>query len=160
MSAQRMAVYPGSFDPITNGHLNIIERGVRAFGNVTVAVARNVSKTSMFTSEERVAQIREAVNNDPRIQVETFEGLLVEYVREKEAAIVLRGLRAMSDFEYEFQMAHMNRKMAPQIETVFMMAGEEHFYISSGLVKEIVSLGGDVSAHVPSHVLKALTDRN
>ena len=101
----------------------------------------------------------EAVNHDPRIHVETFEGLLVDYVREKEAAIVLRGLRAISDFEYEFQMAHMNRKMAPQIETVFMMAGEEHFYISSGLVKEIVSLGGDVSAHVPSHVLKALKDR-
>jgi pantetheine-phosphate adenylyltransferase len=156
MNDSVVAVYPGSFDPITNGHLNIIERGIRAFGKVTVAVARNMSKAPLFTVEERMAQIVTAVGDEPRVEVESFDGLLVNYAGEKGASVVLRGLRALSDFEYEFQMAHMNRKMAPHIETVFMMAGEEHFYISSGLVKEIVSLGGDVSAHVPPNVLAAL----
>lgn len=156
----RVAVYPGSFDPVTNGHLSIIRRGLQVFDGLVVAVASNVQKAApLFTSEERVAMLREAVGNDPRVEVDTFSGLLVDYAKRRGAGVVLRGLRAVSDFEYEFQLANMNRKLAPEIDTLFMMTGEDSFYISSRFVREVAMLGGDVSSMVPPHVLRALTKR-
>lgn len=153
----RIAIYPGSFDPITNGHLSIIRRGLEVFDELIVAVAHNRQKASaLYSAEERIALIREAVDNDPRVQVDTFEGLLVDYAQKRGATVVLRGLRAVSDFEYEFQLANMNRKLAPEIDTLFMMTGEDSFYISSRFVREAASLGGDVSSMVPPNVLKAL----
>lgn len=153
---ERVALYAGSFDPITLGHLDIINRGLEVFDGLIVAVAHNMQKTPMFETEERCDLIRAAVGPEPRIQVESFDGLLVDYARGKGAGALLRGLRAVSDFEFEFQMACMNRKMAPKLHTVFMVASEEHFYVSSSLVKEVALLGGDVSAHVPAVVSEAL----
>jgi pantetheine-phosphate adenylyltransferase len=151
-----IAIYPGSFDPITLGHVNIIQRSLRLFERLVVAVAQNETKVPMFTVDERVALITESLGNDPRIDVLRFEGLLVDYARGLGARTVIRGLRAVSDFEYEFQMAHMNHKLHPELETVFMMTGQEHFYVSSRLVKEVASFGGDVSGLVPDCVLAAL----
>lgn len=156
----RIAVYPGSFDPITNGHLSIIRRGLQVFDRLIVAVAHNAQKASaLFTAEDRIRLIREAINDDPRVEIDTFDGLLVDYARKRNATVVLRGLRAVSDFEYEFQLANMNRKLAPNIDTLFMMTGEDSFYISSRFVREAASLGGDVSSMVPPNVLKALYEK-
>jgi pantetheine-phosphate adenylyltransferase len=151
----RTAIYPGSFDPLTNGHLSIIQRALQMFDRVIVAVAVNPKKVPLFTEEERKDLIRQACP-DPRMEVDAFQGLLVEYAKARGVNVLLRGLRAVSDFEYEFQLANMNRKLAPGIETVFMMTGEDYFYVSSQLVREVASFGGDVQALVPPPVWKAL----
>lgn len=158
-SMARVAIYPGSFDPVTHGHLNIIHRALQVFDRLIVGVLDNEAKTSLFTVDERTAQITEALNNDPRVEAVHFGGLLVDFARDQGATVVVRGLRAVSDFDYEFQMAHMNRRLAPEIETMFMMTGEEYFYVSSRLVKEVVSLGGDVTGLVPDNVVAALASR-
>jgi pantetheine-phosphate adenylyltransferase len=152
------ALYPGSFDPLTNGHLSLIQRGLQMFDKVIVGIATNPKKTPLFSVQERRELIRDAVK-DPRVEVDDFQGLLVQYAQKKKVNIILRGLRAVSDFEYEFQMANMNRKLAPDIETVFMMTGEDYFYISSQLVREVASLGGNVTDLVPANVLSKLTAR-
>ncbi len=154
-----VAVYPGSFDPITYGHLNIIERGLSVFDKLIVAVATNVNKTPLFSAEERMEMMRRALGDDERVEVDTFEGLLVNYAGRRGAGAILRGLRAISDFEYEFQMAHMNRRLAPTLDTVFMMTGEDHFYVSSQLVREIARFGGNLDGLVPPHVQTALEER-
>jgi pantetheine-phosphate adenylyltransferase len=147
----RAAIYPGSFDPLTNGHLSLIQRGLELFDRLIVGILVNPKKTPLFTIEERKQLIKDAVK-DPRVEIESFEGLLVEYARKKKVHVLLRGLRAVSDFEYEFQLANMNRKLRPDIETVFMMTGEDYFYISSNLVREVASLGGNVEGLVPPNV--------
>ena len=153
-------IYPGSFDPLTNGHLSLIHRALRMFDKVIVAVAHNPNKKNAFFSlEERKQLIRESLPDEPRVEVDSFEGLLVHYARQKGVMVVLRGLRAVSDFEYEFQMANMNRKLDKQLETVFVMTGEDYFYISSQLVREVASLGGDVNGLVPPCVLAKLHER-
>jgi pantetheine-phosphate adenylyltransferase len=151
----RTAIYPGSFDPLTNGHLSIIQRALQMFDRVIVAVAVNPKKVPLFTEEERKQLILEACQ-DPRVEVDAFHGLLVEYANRRGVNVLLRGLRAVSDFEYEFQLANMNRKLAPGIETVFMMTGEDYFYVSSQLVREVASFGGNVEGLVPPNVLKVL----
>jgi len=153
---ERLAVYPGSFDPITNGHLDIIKRGLRFFDKLIILVAYNPNKSGLFPVEERMELIRQVVGDDPRIRVDSFSGLLVNYVRDSGAAVILRGLRALSDFEYEFQFAHMNRRLAPGVDTVFFMTDERNHYVSSSLVKEVASLGGDVTGLVPHAVVDAL----
>ena len=150
-----VAVYPGTFDPITNGHVDIIKRAVGLFGRVIVALAENVRKTPMFTSDERAQMIRESVDGDPRVEIDAFSGLLVEYAQRRQARVVIRGLRAIADFEYEFQFAHMNRHLAPGVETVFLMTSEESFYVSSSLVKEVATMGGDISRIAPAPVVEA-----
>ena len=155
----RTAVYPGSFDPLTMGHMDIIQRGLKCFDKVVVAVAINPDKKPLFTEEERVEQIRHALGHDSRVEVICFQGLLVNFVRETGAGVIIRGLRAVSDFEYEFQMAHMNNQIAADIETLFMMSGSEHFYVSSRLVKEVCRLGGDIESLVPPNVFQALKKR-
>lgn len=159
MMDPRIAVYPGSFDPLTMGHMDIIRRALNTFDKVVIAVAVNPSKEPLFTEGERVQQILEAVDNDPRIEVRCFQGLLVKFAREMGARVIVRGLRAISDFEYEFQMAHMNHQLAADIETLFMMTGSDHFYVSSRLVKEVCSLGGDVESLVPPNVFVQLMER-
>ncbi|QRK06849.1 pantetheine-phosphate adenylyltransferase [Archangium violaceum] len=154
----RTAIYPGSFDPLTNGHLSIIQRALQMFDRVIVAVAVNPKKVPLFSEEERKEFIREACP-DPRMEVDAFHGLLVEYANRRGVNVLLRGLRAVSDFEYEFQLANMNRKLAPGIETVFMMTGEDYFYVSSNLVREVASFGGNVEGLVPPNVLKVLRAR-
>src|SRR5712692_3937645 len=151
----RMAIYPGSFDPLTNGHLSIIQRGLQMFDGLVVAIATNSNKTPLFPVSERRQFIREACP-DRRVEVDDFHGLLVEYAKKKKVGVILRGLRAVSDFEYEFQMANMNRKLAPEIETVFMMTGEDYFYISSQLVREVARFGGNVKSMVPANVFAKL----
>ncbi|RMD81804.1 MAG: pantetheine-phosphate adenylyltransferase [Candidatus Dadabacteria bacterium] len=155
---RRRAVYPGSFDPITNGHLDIVRRALSIFDHVIVAVAYNQEKQSgLFTPEERVELIREVTADlDGRLTIDSFHGLLVDYVRSVGANTIVRGLRAVADFDYEFQMALMNRHLAGDVETVFLMADEAHFYTSSRLVKEVVALGGDVSGLVPPPVVRRL----
>jgi len=152
----RAAIYPGSFDPLTNGHLAIIQRGLHVFDRLVVAVATNPEKAPLFTPGERQALIAEAVGHDPRVEVDAFDGLLVDYARAKGVHTVLRGLRAASDFEYEFQLANMNRKLDPEFESVFVMTGEDYFFVSARLVREVARLGGDVSAFVPPNVLAGL----
>jgi pantetheine-phosphate adenylyltransferase len=152
-----LAVYPGTFDPITNGHVDILRRSLKIFDRVVVALAENVRKTPLFSLEERRAMIADALGNDPRLEVDAFQGLLAEYCRRRSATVMIRGLRALADFEYEFQLAHMNRRLAPDVETLFLMTGEESFYVSSSLVKEVALMGGDVSRMVPSSVAAALT---
>jgi len=152
------AIYPGSFDPLTNGHLSIIHRGLKLFDRLVVAVLDNPKKSPMFSVEERRKLIREACP-DPRVEVDDFQGLLVHYTRRKGVHLVLRGLRAVSDFEYEFQLANMNRKLDPEFDAVFMMTGQDSFYISSQLVREVASLGGDVEKLVPPNVLRKLKER-
>jgi pantetheine-phosphate adenylyltransferase len=149
------AIYPGSFDPFTNGHLSLIHRGLQMFDHIIVALLVNPKKQPLFTVDERRTMIQEAIS-DSRIEIDSFEGLLVDYANKRGVKVVLRGLRAVSDFEYEFQLANMNRKLSPQIETVFMMTGEDYFYVSSNLVREVASLGGDVQGLVPPNVLKHL----
>jgi pantetheine-phosphate adenylyltransferase len=149
----RAAIYPGSFDPLTNGHLAIIQRGLHLFDRLVVAVANNPEKAPLFTPAERKALIAEAVGHDPRVEVDAFEGLMVEYARARGIHTVLRGLRAASDFEYEFQLANMNRKLDPEFESVFVMTGEDYFFVSAKLVREVAHLGGDISPFVPPNVL-------
>lgn len=156
---KRLAIYPGSFDPLTNGHLSIIQRGLKVFDGLVVAIAYNSKKTPLFSVEERKRMILDAVGNDPRVEVDSFEGLLVEYSKARDIPIILRGLRAVSDFEFEFQLANMNRKLHPECDTVFMMTGEDYFFISSQLVREIASLGGNVEGLVPDNVRKALMQK-
>jgi len=151
-----LAVYPGTFDPITNGHADILRRSLGIFERVVVALAENVRKAPLFSLEERKAMILEALARDPRIEVDAFQGLLVDYCRRRGAGVVIRGLRALADFEYEFQLAHMNRHLAPEVETMFLMTSEESFYVSSSLVKEVALMGGDVSRMVPAAVVAAL----
>jgi pantetheine-phosphate adenylyltransferase len=153
---KRTAIYPGSFDPLTNGHLAIIQRGLKVFDRLVVAVANNPEKRPLFSVEERTGMIRDAVGDDPRVEVDSFDALLVEYVRRRGIHTVLRGLRAVSDFEYEFQIANMNRHLLPDLETVFVMTGEDYFFVSARLVREVATFGGDVSAFVPANVLAAL----
>ena len=148
----RLAIFPGSFDPLTNGHVDIILRGAHLFERITVAVLVNAGKEALFTSDERVAIIREVFKEYPNVGVETFDGLLVEYARQRRASAIVRGLRAVSDFEYEFQMALMNRHLEPTLETVFMMPAEQYTYLSSRLIKEVFQLGGEVRGLVPPAV--------
>jgi pantetheine-phosphate adenylyltransferase len=155
----RIALYPGSFDPFTNGHLSIIRRGLQIFDRLVVAVANNAQKSPLFSVPERLELIREAVGNEGRIELDTFDGLLVEYARRRGTFVILRGLRAVSDFEYEFQLANMNRKLEPSIDTLFMMTGEDSFYIASRFVREVATLGGDVSSMVPPNVVRKLSEK-
>jgi pantetheine-phosphate adenylyltransferase len=157
----RTAVYPGSFDPITNGHVDIVRRSLHVVERVIVAVAFNPNKDSAwFTPDERVKMIQETFAAEgSRVVADAFSGLLVDYVVSKGATVIIRGLRAVADFEYEFQMTMMNRHLKPQVETIFMMTGESHFYTSSRLVKEVVSLGGNVAGLVPDNVVPRLLER-
>ena len=151
-SPERVAVYPGSFDPITNGHVDIIARGARLFDRIIVAVLVNSDKRPLFSIEERVESAREVFGAEPKVEVDAFDGLLIDFARQRKASVIVRGLRAVSDFEYEFQMALMNRRLAPDIETVFMMPAEAYTYISSRLVREVFALGGAVQGLVPPAV--------
>jgi pantetheine-phosphate adenylyltransferase len=161
MADPRIAIYPGSFDPITNGHVDIVQRALTMFDRVIVAIAENVRKAPLFTVEERKQHILAALGDGSRerIEVDAFEGLLVEYVQRRGARIVVRGLRALADFEYEFQLAHMNRRLGKGIDTVFLMTSEKDFYVSSSLVKEVAQFGGKVTGLVPRLVEKALYER-
>jgi pantetheine-phosphate adenylyltransferase len=152
----RTVIYPGSFDHLTNGHLDVIQRATKLFDRVIVAVARNESKHPLFTQDERVQMVARAVRGLAHVKADAFEGLLIEYVEQRSAQAVIRGLRAVSDFEFEFQLALMNRKLNERIETIFMMPKDTYTFLSSRIVKEIASLGGDVSAFVPAHVRNAL----
>jgi len=152
----RIAVYPGSFDPITYGHLDIIERGAKVFDRVIVAVLINSSKNPLFSVEERKEMIREATKHLPSVEVDSFNGLLVDYLHKRNAHVILRGLRAISDFEYELQVASINRKLSEQVETLFLMSNNKHSFISSGMVKEVARYGADVKDLVPDHVAEAL----
>lgn len=154
-----IAIYPGSFDPITNGHLDLIERGAKLCDRLIVAVLRNQHKQPFFSAAERMEMLREVVGENERIEIDSFDGLLVEYAQRKQASIIIRGIRAISDYEYELQMALMNRRLCPSIETVFLMAGEAYSFISSKLVKEVFRLGGDVANMVPPSVEARLRDR-
>ena len=151
-----LAVYPGTFDPITNGHADILRRSLKIFDHVVVALAENVRKAPLFSIDERRRMIVEALGADARLEIDAFQGLLADYCRRRGANVVIRGLRALADFEYEFQSAHMNRRLAPDVETLFLMTGEESFYVSSSLVKEVALMGGDVSGLVPAGVAAAL----
>ncbi len=154
---KRIAVYPGTFDPITNGHVDLIKRSLTLFDKVIVSVAPNARKEPLFSALERVKMIREATADlGERVEVEIFEGLLVEHVKRKGASVVVRGLRAVSDFEFELQMALMNRRLSHQVETVFMMPSEEYSYTSSTVIKEVAALGGDVSGLVPDCIIPYL----
>lgn len=152
----KIAIYPGTFDPITNGHLDILERALKLFDRVIVTIARNSSKSPLFTEEERLELIRKAVAQFPNVEVDAFDGLLVEYARKRNAHAVVRGLRAISDFEYELQMALMNRKLSESLVTVFLMPNEKYTYLNSSIVREIARLGGNINGFVPSHVQQAL----
>jgi len=154
-----LAVYPGSFDPLTNGHVDIIERGARLFDRIIVAIAVNAEKSPMFTMAERVEIARAVFTNHPNVEVDTFEGLLVNYVERRRANVIVRGLRAVSDFEYEMQMALMNRELAGTLETVFMMPAAQYSFISSRLIKEVFALGGKVHGLVPELVEKRLREK-
>lgn len=151
-----IAVYPGSFDPITYGHLDIIDRGLEVFDELIVAIARNSGKQSLFTIEERIAMIQCVIGNNPRVRVGTFDGLLVDYVVKNNARVILRGLRAVSDFEYEFQIAQMNHTVKKEVETLFMMTSVPYGYLSSSIVKEVASLHGPIDTFVPAPIREAL----
>jgi len=155
----RIAIYPGSFDPLTNGHLDVIQRATKLFDRVIVAVAKSESKNPLFTLEERVEMVAHAVQHLPTVTADSFDGLLVEYVERRGAQAVVRGLRAVSDFEFEFQLALMNRKLNEGIETIFMMPKDTYTFLSSRIVKEIAHLGGNVSPFVPAHVQTALAQK-
>jgi pantetheine-phosphate adenylyltransferase len=154
-----VAIYPGSFDPLTNGHVDIIQRGSRFFDRIVIAVLLNLEKSPLFTVPERVSIAREVFREMPNVEVDTFDGLLVDYARRKGASVIVRGLRAVSDFEYEMQMALMNRRLNQDVETVFMMPAEPYTYVSSRLVKEVVALGGTVHGLVPDVVEAYLRDK-
>ena len=154
-----VAIYPGSFDPLTNGHVDIIQRGSRFFDRIVIAVLLNLEKAPLFTVPERVSIAREVFREWPSVEVDTFDGLLVDYARRRQASVIVRGLRAVSDFEYEMQMALMNRRLNQDVETVFMMPAEPYTYVSSRLVKEVVALGGTVHGLVPDVVEARLRDK-
>ena len=154
-----VAIYPGSFDPITNGHLDVIERGARLFDRLIVSVLRNEAKAPLFTIDERIEMLRETVTPYPNVEVDSFNGLLADYAMRREAGAILRGIRAISDYENELQMALMNRRLQPGLETVFLLAGETFSFISSRLVKEVISLGGNISGLVPPLVEQRLRAR-
>jgi pantetheine-phosphate adenylyltransferase len=154
-----LAVYPGSFDPLTNGHVDIILRGARLFDRIVVAMLVNAEKSPLFTMDERVDIARDVFKNQPNVEIATFDGLLVDYVERRQAQVIVRGLRAISDFEFEFQMALMNRRLNSKIETIFMMPAEQYTYISSRLIKEVFALGGRVHGLVPELVEERLRDK-
>jgi len=155
----RTVIYPGSFDPLTNGHLDVVQRAAKLFDRVVVAVAKNEGKHPTFTLEERVGLVKQAVKHLPNVEADSFDRLLVDYVVSKQAQAIVRGLRAVSDFEFEFQLALMNRKLNENIETIFMMPKDTYTFLSSRIVKEIARLGGDVSGFVPAHVQAALAEK-
>jgi pantetheine-phosphate adenylyltransferase len=155
----RTVIYPGSFDPLTNGHLDVIQRAAKLFDRVVVAVAKNESKSPLFSLEERLEIVQQAVKGLPNVEADAFDGLLMEYVERRGGQAVVRGLRAVSDFEFEFQLALMNRKLNERIETIFMMPKDTYTFLSSRIVKEIARLGGDVSSFVPAHVRTALSEK-
>ncbi|HYG21691.1 MAG TPA: pantetheine-phosphate adenylyltransferase [Verrucomicrobiae bacterium] len=155
----RTAIYPGSFDPLTNGHLDVIERAAKLFDRIVVAVATNDSKQALFSIPERVALVRSAVTGVPGVEVDTFENLLVNYAERQKAHAIIRGLRAVSDFEFEFQLALMNRKLNERVETIFMMPKDTYTFLSSRIIKEIARLGGDISTFVPENVRVALMQK-
>ena len=159
MSKTNMAVYPGSYDPLTNGHIDIIQRGLKIFERIVVAVLRNPDKTYLFDLEERCRMLREVFRDSARIEIDHFEGLLVDYVQRRGVTTIVRGLRAISDFEIEFQMALMNRKIDPRVETIFFVPSESYSFLSSKLVKEVYQLGGEVSSMVPPIVDAKLKER-
>jgi pantetheine-phosphate adenylyltransferase len=159
MAGQRVALYPGSFDPLTLGHVDIIKRGSSLFDIIIVAVLENIDKTPMFTVEERLEMIEETFAELGNVEADSFSGLLVDYAAKRNATAIVRGIRAISDFEYEFQMALMNRRLAPSIETVFMMPAEEYSYVSSRLVKEVATLGGNIRGLVPAGIENRLYER-
>jgi pantetheine-phosphate adenylyltransferase len=155
-----VAVYPGTFDPITNGHLDVLRRALDIFPRVIVTIAPNIRKNPLFSTDERIGFIREALaEHVGRLEFAVFEGLLVDFCRSRGANVIVRGLRALADFEYEFQFAHMNRRLAPGVDTVFFMTDERNHYVSSSLVKEVASLGGDVTGLVPATVVTALSEK-
>ena len=154
-----LAVYPGSFDPLTNGHVDIISRGARLFDRIIIAILKNAEKQPLFSTDERVEIARSVFKQQRNVEVDTFDGLLVDYVERRNAQVIVRGLRAVSDFEFEFQMALMNQRLNPQIETVFMMPAEQYTYISSRLIKEVFSLGGRVHGLVPELVEERLREK-
>ena len=154
-----IAVYPGSFDPITNGHLDLIQRGLKVFDRIIVAVATNTFKKSIFTIEERMEMIRVSLADQPKVSIDSFEGLLVHYARRRNARVILRGLRAVTDFEYEFQLAMMNRRLEPEIETVFLMTGLRWVFLSSSILKEAAVHGGDIEGMVPEIVVRMLKEK-
>ncbi len=156
---RQIAIYPGTFDPITFGHIDVINRAVELFSEVIVLVAKNTSKTPLFTIDERLAMIREVLRDKKGVSVDCFDGLLVDYARRHKAGVIIRGLRAVSDFEYEFQMALTNRKLAPAIDTVFLVPHEGYTYLNSSIVREVARLGGDVSDFVPTSVQRRLTQK-
>ncbi len=155
----RTAIYPGSFDPLTNGHLDVVQRAAKLFDRVVVAVAKNEDKHPLFTLDERLALVKQEVRHLSGVEADTFDGLLIEYVVDRKAQAIVRGLRAVSDFEFEFQLALMNRKLNENIETIFMMPKDTYTFLSSRIVKEIARLGGDVEAFVPPHVRSALAKK-
>ena len=155
----RTAIYPGSFDPLTNGHLDVVQRAAKLFDRVVVAVAKNESKNPLFTLNERLALGKQALKHLPNVEADAFDGLLIEYVARQKAHVIVRGLRAVSDFEFEFQLALMNRKLNENIEAIFMMPKDTYTFLSSRIVKEIARLGGDVSAFVPAHAQTALAKK-
>lgn len=159
MSHSRIAVYPASFDPITNGHLDLIERAARLFDHLIVAVARNVDKAGLFSHEERLEMISDAVGSRPNIEIDTIDGLLVDYAKNRGAGAVIRGLRALSDFEYEFEMAMMNAYMNPDVETVFLMTSPKWFYVSASRMRELARFGTDVSNFVPKLAAQRLREK-
>ena len=156
---EKVAIYPGSFDPVTNGHISIIERALHIFDKLIVTVAVNTSKHPLFTIEERLEMIREVTRNYPGVEIDAFEGLLVDYVAKKKIRVVIRGLRAMSDFEYELQMTLMNRKLNRSVETIFMITGLQWFYVSSRIIKEVAASGGSVKGLVPDIVCAKLQEK-
>lgn len=156
---KRVAIYPGSFDPVTNGHLDIVERGLKIFDKIIVAILCNPGKKSLFTVEERLDMLKNSLKKYSNVEIDTFDGLLVEYAAKKKAQGILRGLRAMSDFEYEFQMALMNRKLNREVQTVFLMTGLRWIYTSSSIIKEAAQFGGQINGMVPSLVQKKLKEK-
>ena len=155
----KIAVCPGSFDPVTTGHLDIIRRAASLFDRVLVVVMTNAAKKPLFTREERMELIRRVTADIPNVEVDTFDGLLADYTRDKQATAVVKGLRAMSDFEYEFQMALTNRQLNPNVETVFLTTKAEHMYVSSSLVEQLASLGGDITSFVPAEILPEIVEK-
>jgi len=155
----KTAVYPGSFDPITNGHIDIIKRGLGVFDKIVILIGYNPNKSSLFSVEEREELIKGVIGDDERLEVDSYSGLLIDYVKNSEACCILRGLRALSDFEYEFQLALMNRRLDRRVETVFLMTGSKWFYCNSRIIKEAASLGGSVRGMVPDSVLKKLKEK-
>jgi len=155
----RTAIYPGTFDPVTNGHVDLVRRSCAIFDRVIISIAPSPKKGPLFTIDERIAMMREATSDIPGVEVEAFEGLLVEHVVAKEASVIIRGLRAVSDFEYELQMALMNRRLSDEVETVFMMPSEEYSFLTSSVIKEVAGYGGNVDGLVPPNVAKLLREK-